>query len=160
MGIFSFIKKEAKPQVPTFISIPDAPELAFPEIPEIEAQENNLEEVPEISEEISVPELPELPEAPGIIPDIEEEMAEEKLPELRFATGKRKSPLFVNIDNYRELMEQLNNAKTVLAEHSGFALRLNDIKVSRDESYEKFRNALETIERKLVYIDKIMFEGG
>ncbi len=163
MGVFSFLKKkEAKTAVP----IPEVPELAFPEIPmhsEPESIESAPETIPEISEEISVSELSEIPEAPGIIPDIEELGAEEHMaetPELRFSARRTTKPLFINVDNYRELMEQLSNAKSVLAEHAGFSSKLGDIKVSKDESYEKFRGNLEAIERKLLYIDKIIFEGG
>ncbi len=157
MGFFGK-KKEAKP-----VTIPEAPELAFPEIPEIEAQENPSEEAPGISEkEFSLPELPEIPEAPGIIPDIEELGGEklQELPGLSVSITKSRKPLFVNIDDYRELISQLSNAKSLLAENAGFAARVNNLKVSRDEAYEKFRGALETIERKLLYMDKIIFEGG
>lgn len=172
MGIFNFLQKKKEANIPNIpLPVSELPELSFPELPastperspegfpELESAPENF---PELSEEISLPELPEIPEAPGILPDIEE-FAEEKtseLPELKIIhTGKSK-PLFINVASYRDLMEQLNNAKSVLTEYAGFSAKLNEIKISKDNSYEKWRNVLEAIERKLLYLDKIIFEGG
>lgn len=162
MGIFSFLsKKEAKPPAP----ISDIPELTFPEIPgpkEEKPIEAVPEELPDVSS-IEIPELPEIPEAPGVVPDLEEMAPDEMPPELsefRAVSAVKSKSLFVNVDDYRELMEQLNKAKSVLSEYANFSARLNELKVSKENAYEKWRNALEAIERKLLYIDKIIFEGG
>lgn len=173
MGLFSVFKKKKK-EAKQPESIPEAPELTFPEIPSLESGLEHPSEapsvsqppgkLPEISEELpEMPELPEIPEAPGVIPDIEEFIPEKKpgeLPDIKVPAVKGKQPLFINLDEYRELMEHLNKAKSALTEYTGVSSKLSELKTSKDNSYEKFRNTLEAIERKLLYIDKVIFEGG
>jgi len=113
--------------------------------PKIEAPKIKIpDRLPEI-EDFEIP-----PEVPGELPELE---THEQRP-------LKKAPLFINVDSYAEMIEQLNVTRAKLNEYLSSSSRVLEIRAKKDESMEKWRNLLEDIERKLISIDYIMFEGG
>lgn len=139
-------------------SLPSAPPKAappmptFPEIPKEEAK----------AEEIPLPEIPEeLPELEELPPEVKAEIKEapaEIIPEIEIPEAKEK-PIFINLDKYKAVIETLNTMRSNLLKYSELPTKMADIKISKDTTYEKFRNVLEDVERKLLYIDKNVFGG-
>ena len=68
------------------------------------------------------------------------------------------SPLFVNMDGYKEILGDIDNMKNELKDAEELIGRLNDIKNAKDKEFEKWRSELEDIQRKLLYVDKVIFE--
>lgn len=173
------INREEKTEGPLF---PEIPKL---DLTEIEAGEEE-KEIPELfpAKEISLPkltlpakkfeehkfELPEL-EVPDELPEIGETKLDKldrkiprELPELEMSNyvsvRKKKNPLFINVDSYSAMIEQLNVTKAKLNEYGSAATRVLEVRTKKAEDMEKWRNLLEDIERKLLQVDNIMFEGG
>jgi hypothetical protein len=138
----------------------------FPEIPKLE-----LPELEPAEGEKGIPpvqlEVPMLEPVPEHLPEIEEfetpaEVPEE-LPELEsfaYEPRAKKAPLFINVGIYSEMIEQLNTTRAKLNEYASAATRVIEARARKDAAMEKWRNSLEDIERKLLAIDKILFEGG
>lgn len=152
-------------QGPLFPEMPklDLPELEAPEekkeelkLPEIEEKE----EIPEKLPELEIPEIEMLKikrpekeisfEIPESLPDIEE---------FEYRPRKQK-PVFMDIRKYNEMIEQLNQMKTKLTDYATVSTKMAEIKDEKERAMEKYRHTLEDIERKLLYADRVFFEGG
>jgi len=172
-GIFANKKKQAIPEAPKPPSslvrslarhkddlekpIPLIEGPLFPEIPKLDLPE--LEPAEEA--------LPEIEKVPEHLPAIEEikepeEEVPEDLPELEVEgyAREKKAPLFINVGIYSQMIDQLNVTRAKLNEYASAATRVMEIRNEKDSTMEKFRKSLEDVERKLLNIDRIIFEGG
>lgn len=146
------------PSIPEEMSKPPSMPT-FPEIPKEEAKPETkkpeIEEIPFLEVPQEIPELEELPpEAKVAI----KEAPSEVIPEIEIFEAKEKSG-YINIEKYKIVIETLNTMRSNLLKYSELPTKMVDIKTSKDLAYEKFRNVLEDIERKLLYIDKNVFGG-
>jgi len=112
---------------------PQVPNLA---IPEITAEKDVIEEVEE---------TPEL-EAPKFEP---EEIAEE-----------RKGPVFVSVSDYEKMELDINSIRSLISEAEDNLDELNKTVESEEKLFEKWRSFLEGVEKKLVFVDKIISKTG
>lgn len=69
-----------------------------------------------------------------------------------------KKEVFLKVDQYKNAIEDIVVAKQRINESERIVERLNEIKNMKDKEFEKWRNLMEDIERKFVYIDKTFFE--
>ncbi len=69
-------------------------------------------------------------------------------------------PLFVLVDNYKCVLEELSETKNVLKNSEDILFRVNELKNEMDKKYELWRTEMEDVQRKLVFVDKTLFEGG
>ncbi len=69
-----------------------------------------------------------------------------------------KRPLFVKSDNFRDVIDDINTIKSRIKESEYIVQSLNDIKNTRDKEFEKWRNNVEDIQRKLMGVDRMLFE--
>ena len=67
-------------------------------------------------------------------------------------------PIFVEVDDYRKVLDYVAGIKTDIKDSENILTRLQDIKTSKEKEFEKWRNFLEDVERKLLYVDKTLFE--
>ncbi|MFC1754941.1 hypothetical protein ACFL96_16375 [Thermoproteota archaeon] len=67
-------------------------------------------------------------------------------------------PLFVRMDEYKSLLDDISQMKTGFKENENLYTRLNDYRTEQDKKFESFHEALEDVQRKLLYIDKTLFE--
>jgi hypothetical protein len=187
MGIFSFLKKEEKklPPLPDIGSLPPLPTMdaekpsetahvetkeekapSFPEIPKEDIPEKipDLEEIPEPPKikPVQVQESPQIGEVPEHIPQLEGfesepfvENAKETIVKHRTASG----PLFVRMDKYKVLLSDIENMKNNFKQNENIYTRLNDYRVEQDKKFELFHESLEDIQRKLLFMDKTLFEA-
>ena len=131
---------------------PEIPRLELPELEPAEEKKSiaaSYEKVPE-----QLPELEDI-EVPSEIP--------EEIPEIEtsgFAPRIKKSPLFINVDTYSDMIEQLNVTRAKLNEYASAASRVIEFRTKKDSLMEKWRGSLEDTERKLLAIDRMLFEGG
>jgi hypothetical protein len=133
---------------------PDIPNLDLPELEPAETEKGlpplgEPEKIPEHLPELEHVELPS--EIPEELPDIEAES---------YSPRAKKNPLFVNVDVYAQMLEKLNATRAKLNEYVSATGRIEELRSRKEATMEKWRNGLEDIERKLLFVDKIIFEGG
>ncbi|RME54552.1 hypothetical protein D6777_03385 [Candidatus Woesearchaeota archaeon] len=138
MGLFGSNKKEQPAKA-------ELPPLKFPDLPQDQTSEQKQakitqEEANTIKQAVSMPPVQNVQEDAN-----SEEIMEEK-------------PLFVKVENYREVMSTLEELKEKLKETSTLLNELNRIKDEEEHEIDSWQNELESIKEKLMLIDKTLFE--
>ena len=98
--------------------------------------------------------LPAPPPKPRFVPES---------PKLKILPPKQEhleKPFFVKVDDYRSILEGTTLIKNNLKEADEIISRLNELKNEGDREFEKWREKLEDVQRKLIYVDKVIFEAG
>jgi hypothetical protein len=72
---------------------------------------------------------------------------------------KVQKPLFVRTDYYRQMLNNFIDIKDTLTESEEIIYRLENLKKNADVEYSEFKRGIEEIQRKLIYVDKTLFEG-
>ena len=67
-------------------------------------------------------------------------------------------PVFVKIDDYKDVLDVVELLKAKIAEAKSLHGRINDLKNEEDVELEIWRNNLEEVERKVHYMDTTLFE--
>lgn len=68
------------------------------------------------------------------------------------------APVFVKVDDYREILDVLDMIKSKVKEIRETLGSINDLRNEEDAELSGWNNAINDIERKIESIDKIMFE--
>lgn len=120
--------------------------------------------------EIQHPPIPQIPKRePVSIPhDIksqlfkryEQEQYEEEKEEItelekRDYTGK---PLYILISQYKHVLAEVNEARNILKTAEENVMNLNTIKNKTDKEFGAWRQAVEDMQRRIIFIDKTLFE--
>ncbi|MBN2567074.1 hypothetical protein JXB02_03260 [Candidatus Woesearchaeota archaeon] len=66
-------------------------------------------------------------------------------------------PLFVRVSEYKALLIYMTQMKDKTKDLSDIIFRLDAIKKDKDKGFEAWHDALEEVQRKLVYIDQSLF---
>lgn len=175
MGLFSKKKPKAEMDLPPPPAPPEdggirelgdiEPIKAEPTAPIQEVPDEHFEEKPEImpfeerpSPEVPSPEIPEIPT--GM--EIREEPEISKFPEPVFEEPEQErirrpvGPVFVSVDEYRKIIDDSNRVRAKLEEAEEFMQRLNSIKQEEEQIFDKWQSHLETVEKKLSRIDRLL----
>ncbi len=67
-------------------------------------------------------------------------------------------PVFVRIDEYRDVLDVMNIVRNKLEEAKATITKINELKNEEDSELELWRTGVEEIERKLAFVDKVLFE--
>jgi len=67
-------------------------------------------------------------------------------------------PIFVRIEEYKDVLDVINMVKNKLKEARDTLNRINELKNEEDVELEKWEQGLDQVERRMDYIDKVMFE--
>jgi hypothetical protein len=67
-------------------------------------------------------------------------------------------PLFVKADDYKSILGAMSVIKVKIEDSEKILNDLNELKNLKDKSFEKWRTELEDIQRKLLYVDKTLYE--
>ena len=134
--LFSFMKKKEK--APELLQAEELPEL--PSFPEVE-EEVHVEP----PEEIFAPKLPEMP--------VMTEVPEVEVPKKSVARRK-----FVTLDGFRHIQSIINESKGNLRGVDALFSDLEQIKISMNKEYSGLHSNLRDIQRKIMFVDKILFE--
>lgn len=86
------------------------------------------------------------------------EEAEIKTAVTQPATGMEQ-PLFIKLEQYKDVVESLKKLKSKMAEAESVLERLNDLKQQEDRELENWKSDLETVRKSLLGIDKKLFEA-
>ena len=68
------------------------------------------------------------------------------------------SPIFVKIDEYKDILDVIALLKAKISEAKSILGKINEIKNVEDKEIETWANELEEVERKLYYIDRTLLE--
>jgi hypothetical protein len=162
-------------------SIPDIPiEMpkleTIPEMPKLQTMQE-----PALSDDEIMPPPPpiegkpvsglEIPLPPGKeTGNVEAKSIKESFKEAimeKFASPQAEKPrlerggsIFVNVDDYREILNSTSTIRSSLGEAEDIVSRLNELKNEKDKEFDKWRLKLEDVERKLIFIDKTVFEAN
>jgi hypothetical protein len=168
MGLFSRKKKQKEMDVPppppeegeTIEAPMEEPGQELPELPPLEAEkeethiESDLPEIKPPAEKGKMPEFPEIPEEePEELPVLEEEHpAEEEAP-------AEEGPKFMNVSSFGEIMAEADSIKQSLKEVDMSVKALDELKKQEEAEFQRWRSQLEDVEKKLSYVDKVIFKG-
>ncbi len=100
--------------------------------------------------EITFDELPAL--------DLPETEELETLKNFRYTELKK--PLFIRTDYYTQVLSTIDAIKSYVGESSEVIYTLENLKKNAEIEHKNYRSTLEDMQRKLIYIDKVLFERG
>ncbi|MBW2967791.1 hypothetical protein KY362_04855 [Candidatus Woesearchaeota archaeon] len=69
-----------------------------------------------------------------------------------------RGPLFIRTDRFRTAIDNIEQIKAMFKEEDNIFFAINEIKNTQDQRFESFRQGLEDIQRKLLFIDRALFE--
>jgi hypothetical protein len=138
---------------------PVTQETTFPTIPELPTEEFVPEKIPPLE---NIPEAPAFTEAPKEfaprqieIEDVPVYALREEMPKAR----ERRGPLFVRSDGFKAIADDIEQIRAKFKEEDDIFFRVTEVKNAQDQKYEAFRLALEDMQRKLLFIDRTLFEN-
>jgi len=67
-------------------------------------------------------------------------------------------PVFVRIDEYKDVLDIMNMIRNKLEEAKATIAKINELKNEEDSELELWRTGAEEIERKIAFVDKVLFE--
>jgi len=122
------------------------PKLELPDFEFFEAKELKL---PGFSEK-TFPELPDFPEPSFTEIVAAEEIFEKPVPPVK--------PVFVEVDSFKGLLDDVNKMRSSLSgSKDGFGT-IEGLRMEQDKQLNKWKSQLEDLQRKLIFIDRSLFE--
>ncbi len=166
-------RPEKRPQHAANTSKPE-----FPTTPELPSEETIPDKVPPLE---GVPEPPEympatsagpapkhaagkrmqeMPEAPESRPEAFPAPAYTYTPEEKPTPKRREArgPIYIKTDTFKAIAEDIEHIKSRFTTEDDTFTRINDVKSAQDKNYEAFRQKIEDVQRKLLFIDRSLFE--
>lgn len=67
-------------------------------------------------------------------------------------------PVYVKVDEYKEILELINLIKSKIKDAKTTLEDINRLKNEEDAELEIWQSSIEEVERKIDFMDKIMFE--
>ena len=149
MGFMNIFKSKKRESL-------DKKELDIPPAP---PTSDELPEFPSPSEIGKMPKkIPKAP-APPNMKKIEAEAVreqEEVLEEREELSLTR--PIFVPLENFRDVMDEVTLVKNILKENEDTLVRVSEFKEDEDKEFNKWENQIRDIQKKLIYADKTLFK--
>src|SRR3989344_2930521 len=134
---------EELPELP-----PIPPEEEFQHIPEEEAVQAPKEKAPEPIQRVrQKPARTPIPQEPLL--------REEPTP-----TAPITKHLFVSVQDYKIVFDNVELIKNKLKQTDDILVRLHEIKKEQEDGLEAWKQHLENVQQKLVYVDQMLFKGG
>ncbi len=135
--------------VPPLEGLPEAPDFgAEPSIPARAKEEYLPEPEPDYGQEMPETIGPE--EHPAYFAP--EEPAAPQRKEMR-------GPLYIRSDRFKAVLDDIEQIRAKFKEEDDFFMRISDIKSAQDQKFEGFKKSLEDVQRKLLFIDRTLFEA-
>ncbi|MEA3515221.1 MAG: hypothetical protein U9R34_07100 [Nanoarchaeota archaeon] len=95
-----------------------------------------------------IPEMPELPEIPAL------EMEEPELIKPVMPQG----PVFIKSNDFQDVLAKISQIKQNIQQTEDIFNKLNDIKNEKDKIFGQWKESQEDVQRKLLYIEKALYE--
>lgn len=146
MGVMDLLKsKKNKPKVD--IEVPSAPpsEEELPEFPS-PAKESRKDAKAAVEKKSEAKRVEELA------------VRSEKQELHKMEQHEVKKPIFVKIDAYKDMTDEIGLIKTNLKEAEDLVKRVAEFKEDEDKEFNKWQDQLNDIQKKLIFADKILFQ--
>ena len=73
-------------------------------------------------------------------------------------TLKTIQPIFIEGEDFRDIITEIQDSKNILKKITIFADKFEDIHNLKENKFEKLEKNIETIQRKLIFMDKTLFK--
>lgn len=125
------------------------------DMPEIRAPEKRGEGNPKM------PEFPEIPKEPKQMKKVPPKImiSSEEHIEKPVTKAEVSGPRFVKVSGYQTVLTTADEIRTSLKKAENVITRLSELKNEEEKEFEKWRVQLEDTEKKLNYVDKVIFKG-
>ncbi|MEM3373812.1 MAG: hypothetical protein QW757_05240 [Candidatus Woesearchaeota archaeon] len=67
-------------------------------------------------------------------------------------------PLFVRVDHYSNILATIDSIKEYTSNSPNIIYSLENLKKNQDIEHKKFKNCIEDLQRKIIYVDKVLFQ--
>ena len=67
-------------------------------------------------------------------------------------------PVYVRIDEYKDVLDIMNMIRNKIESAKETLAKINELKNEEDAELELWHTGLEEVERKVVFVDKTLFE--
>jgi len=141
------------PEEQSFESPSEFEALPVPEEQPIQEEPVQEPMTPPIEEEPIVDEKPIMSET-EIISQVNEQKPEPEYEEDLEVQG----PLFIKSENFQRVLGRIKTTKDRMKEFEDRVFSLNELKTKEEKKYSLWKSKLEDIQRKMIYVDKILFE--
>ncbi|MFQ5621514.1 MAG: hypothetical protein ACE5FT_06765, partial [Candidatus Nanoarchaeia archaeon] len=73
----------------------------------------------------------------------------------------RKTPeeIFISVGDYQEMMDSMDRIQQTIEDSEQLITRLHELKTNEEDVLEEWKTHLEDVEKKLSYVDQVIFEG-
>ncbi|MBD3249477.1 hypothetical protein GF336_05510 [Candidatus Woesearchaeota archaeon] len=127
------------------------------EIPPAPPTKEELPSFPDIPKDISVPSKKEVPVP--TVENVEDDAVKEQKKELEEREDLEvKKPIFVGIENYKNMIDEIGLMKNTLKEAEDTIVRVSEFKGDEDKAFDSWQKQIEDIQKKLIYADKTLFK--
>jgi len=109
------------------------------------------------------------PEIPKPVPDIDIEPARKHYQKIEKAAIREekdvlahkteiKGPIYVKVDRFRKILTGISVTKSDLKMIDESVVKLNKVDEERDKEFEKWKSAMQDMQKKFIFIDKTIFK--
>lgn len=164
MGLFNIFSKKKKDEAPAQGDSLDLPPPPSPDGPSSDVR--IVSELPDITSVPSPPlqmreEMHEEPPAPIVVPRIRGPapmpvLQEEPEPEAKAPSSGPSAPMFINANEYQEVITSIAYVRAKLGEADALIKKLNDVKSREEKGFEQWQAQLEDLQRKLAYVEDVI----
>lgn len=70
----------------------------------------------------------------------------------------RETPVFIKIDEYKDVLDILDLTKAKIKEARSLVEKINELKNAEDSELNAWHNSLDDVEKRVLFIDKTLFE--
>lgn len=151
-------------------SMPDSGTHLKSELPEIKPagmispaeMKKSSAKMPAAKKMPSMPEFPEIPKEEEAEPeqdDFDEEMPGMDMPEPSLEPAEIKGPKFLPAPSFQAIVAETEEIKNSLKQTDAVFSSLNKLREDEEKEFEKWKVHLEDIQKKLEYVDQLIFEG-
>ena len=67
-------------------------------------------------------------------------------------------PVYVRIDEYKDVLDVMNMIRNKIEDAKETLAKINELKNEEDAELELWHTGLEEVERKVIFVDKTLFE--
>lgn len=189
MGFLKFLRKEKKKELDELDLPPAPPplegfdeDLSIPdfsgfgekqEMPEFDFSDKDFQSLEDMKDFPSFPEsqektaIPTISMPPPFMSDQQPEVGEKAMPmqqmpkERPIFTQERRmnKSLYIRVEKFKVALGSINVVRNDLKKTEEALIKLEEIKSNEEKSMNKIKSSLDDLQKKLVFIDKTLFEG-
>ncbi|MDP2749911.1 MAG: hypothetical protein Q8O89_03710 [Nanoarchaeota archaeon] len=148
------------------LDLPDLPD--FDKMEFDENQNMDMSSMPsmedEKSDDLNFPEMPELPDFDRAKPILRSSSMPFNYPSRQSSVSKvinqEKSAVFVSVEDFSHAVDTIKDAKKLSKKMDSDLTTMVESERNKEKQFSEVHKVLEDVNKKLMFIDKTLFEGG